>query len=167
MTKVTQREAVYQAVVSVLTEAKVHFEDGMDAKSIMTKEFRAQVNTILCFGFTNGDIELKATPSNQAKLADASLLKEYVSGLQSNWLLKDTRLNGNVDHEIKNPGSRTGVADPQVKALRALIKMATSSSEIAELQTYIDKRLAEIHVPTATTVDLSSLPAELQAKYAK
>lgn len=167
MSKLTQREAVYSAIVNVFAEHSINFEDGMNAKDLLTKDMRSIVNVILASGFVGERIELKDTESNRAKLSDPSLMKEYVSGLQSNWLLKDTRLNGNVDHEIKSPGSRTGTTDPQVKALRALIKMATTSTEIAELQVYIDKRLAEIHVPTAATVDLSSLPAELQAKYAK
>ena len=170
MTKVTQRAAVYQAVISVLSEANISFEDGQNAKSMMTKEHRAQVNTILAFGFTSGSIELKDTESNRTKLSDPSEMKEYVSCLQSNWLNKDTRLNGGVDHEIKNPGSRAGTGDSQLKALRTLLAISHDPIDKAELQGYIEARVAEIALekPKATAkIDFSSLPAELQAKYSK
>lgn len=170
MTKVTQRQAVYQAVISVLNEAGIFFEDGQNAKEVMTKEHRAQVNTILAFGFTSGEIELKDTESNRTKLSDPSEMKEYVSGLQSNWLNKDTRLNGGVDHEIKNPGSRAGTGDSQLKALRSLLAISTDTVDKAELQGYIDARVTEIaktKPKASVTIDFSSLPAELQAKYSK
>ena len=57
MTKVTQREAVYQAVISVLAEAQIHLEDGQKAKAVMTKEHRAQVNTILAGGADQGVLQ--------------------------------------------------------------------------------------------------------------
>lgn len=169
MSKVTQRQAVYSAVVSVFNENGIEFFDGVDAKAKMNKEHRGQVNAILVVGFMTGQIELKDTEANRAKLADASLLKEYVSGLQSNWLAKDERLNGGVDHEIKNPGSRTGSGDEQLKALRALHSTLTNPSEKAEIQEMIDKRIAEISVTKAKQVEINynALPESLRAKYAK
>jgi len=170
MSKLSQREAVYQAVMNVLGESGISFEDGMNAKSVMTKEHRGQVNVILATGFTSGEIELKDTESNRTKLSDPSEMKEYVSGLQSNWLNKDTRLNGGVDHEIKNPGSRAGTGDSQLKALRSLMAISTDPVDKAELQGYIDTRISEIaktKPKTTAVIDFSSLPAELQAKYSK
>lgn len=140
MTKVTQREAVYQAVISVLTEARIHLEDGQKAKSVMTKEHRAQVNTILALGFTSGSIELKDTESNRTMLSDPSEMKEYVSQLQSTWLNEDTRLNGGVDHEIKIPGS----GDRKLKVLRSLLAISTDQVDKVELKSHIRERIAEI-----------------------
>lgn len=164
--KTTQREAVYQAVKSVLSEAGVEFFDGIDAKSVMTKEHRSQVNAILCFGFTSGTVEFKSTESNQAKLTDPAKLKEYVSGLQSNWLAKDGRLNGNVEHTIKNPGSRSGSGDEQLKALRALMGIAKPEDK-AEIQTMIDSRIAEIKPTKQVTINFDALPESIRSKYAK
>lgn len=164
--KTTQREAVYGAVKSVFAEHNMEFRDGIDAKSVMTKEHRAQVNAILCVGFMTGQIEFKDTESNRAKLADQSLLKEYVSGLQSNWLAKDDRLNGGVDHEIKNPGSRSGSGDPQLKALRALLS-TVEPSQRPEIQSYIDARIAEIKPTKETVINFDALPEAIRAKYAK
>jgi hypothetical protein len=166
MTKLKQVDAVYQATVKVLTENGVKFEDHtVDVDTILTDEMRASINMVLCAGFTSGSIDLKDTPSNQAKLADPKLLKSYVSGLISNWYGKDKRLNGNVDHEIKNPGSRAFSSDPQLKSLRALLAMKPHAAE--EIQGYIDARIATLtaeRAPKAKAikVDVDNLPEELK-----
>ena len=62
----------------------------------------------------------------------------------SNWLRKDKRLNGNVQYVAKNPGSRAGSTDPQIKAMRVLLSTQEDPTKRAEIQAFIDKRLAEI-----------------------
>lgn len=162
MSKLNQKDAVFNAVSQVLSENGVHFEEGQDVRTHMSKEFRAQVNSILFEGFRAGSIELNGEKTD-------SELKTYVSGLQSNWLNKDKRLNGNTKYVAKNPGSRAGIQDPQIKALRALMSTKTDEDEIAEIQSYIDDRLSVIGAEKATkkvTIDFDALPEELQAKYA-
>ena len=163
MSKMTQKEAVFSAVSQVLSEAGISFDVGnTKVKELMTKEYRAQVNHILFQAFKAGEIDLDTEKSD-------SELKEYTSGLQTNWLNKDKRLNGNTAHVAKNPGSRTGSSDAQIKALRALMSTKNDVEEIAEIQSYIDDRLTEIAASKPSKkveVDYSSLPAELQAKYA-
>ena len=125
----------------------------------MTKERRSQVNSILFEGFRSGKISL------DREFTDAEL-KAYVSGLQSNWLRKDTRLNGGVQYVPKNPGSRMGSGDAQLKALKALLKIKDEPSEVAEIQQFIAKREAELRSAKAksVTVNVDDLPAELRAK---
>lgn len=94
-------------------------------------------------------------------------LKAYVSGLQSNWLRKDKRLNGNVSYVAKNPGSRVGSSDPSLKAMRALLSTLTTEAEKAEVQGYIDTKVAEIQATKAikkVSIDINALPAELRSK---
>jgi hypothetical protein len=160
MSKITQKEAVFAAVSTVLSNAGVTVADGESAKQHMTKELRAQVNQILFAGFRANEVEL------DGEKTDAEL-KQYVSGLQSNWLNKDKRLNGNVTYVAKNPGSRTGISDSQVKALRGLLSQTEDAAERMEIQGYLDARLAEIGVKKAkkAEIDFSALPAELAAKY--
>lgn len=160
MTKMNQKEAVFQAVNQVLTESNVIIDFGESYKSRMTKEHRAQVNAILFQGFKAGEIEL-------TKEYTDSQLKEYVSGLQTNWLNKDTRLNGGTKHVAKNPGSRAGSSDPQIKALKALMSTKNDAEEIAEIQAYIDARQSELNVGKTKTVNVNfdDLPEELKAKY--
>ncbi len=154
MSKMSQKEAVFQAVRNVMGE-----QDGAYAP---TKEQRAQVNSILFEGFRSGTIEL------DREFSDTDL-KSYVSGLQSNWLRKDKRLNGGVAYVAKNPGSRAGSGDASLKAMRALRSTLTIESEIAEVDAAIATRLAEISVAKkkTVTVDYSALPAELAAKFQK
>lgn len=153
--KMTQKEAVFQAVCNVTG----HKGEG---QVTISKEQRAQVNMILFEGFRNGTIELDREYSD-------SDLKSYVSGLQSNWLRKDKRLNGGVKYEAKNPGSRAGSTDPSLKAMRALINQpGLSDEDKAEIQSHIDAKVAEINATkVAKTVDFSALPADLAKKFGK
>lgn len=154
MTKITQKEAVFQAVKNVCGE-----QEGAYTPS---SEQRAQVNQILFESFKAEKIELEKTFTD-------SELKSYVSGLQSNWLRKDKRLNGGVTYVAKNPGSRAGSGDPSLKAMRALLSTLTVEEERAEVQSHIDARLAEISASKTkkTVVDFSALPADLAAKFSK
>lgn len=136
MTKITQMEAVFNAITNVCGTQEGAYEPS--------SEERAQVNGILSEGFKSGAIELKDTESNRAKLSDPAKLNAYCSGLQSNWLRKDKRLNGNVQYVAKNPGSRAGSTDPAVKAMRTLLQGTSNPSDRLEIQTFIDARLAEI-----------------------
>ena len=155
--KITQKEAVFNAITGVLNEHDIKMEG--DIGKVMSRELRAEVNTILFCGFREGKIEL------DREYTDAEL-KAYVSGLQSNWLRKDSRLNGGIGYVPKNPGSRAGQGDPQLKALRALLKTQVDADKITEIQQYIDKRLTEIGATKSktVTVNVDDLPADLRSK---
>ena len=154
MSTLTQKEAVYQAVTAVTGYTGEH------GPCNPTREQRAQVNMILFEGFRSGSIQL------DREYTDTEL-KSYVSGLQSNWLRKDARLNGGVKHQPKNPGSRAGSGDAQLKALRALLGVTQDPSDRAEIQGYIDARVAELNKSRTPEIDFSKLPAELAAKFKK
>jgi hypothetical protein len=136
----TQEEAVFQAISNVFGA----IEDG--TKVELSKEERAQVTEILVEGFKSGKIALKDTPSNNEKLSDDAKLRSYCSGLQSNWLRKDPRLNGNTKYVAKNPGSRAGSADATVKSMRTLLatREDLTAQDRAEIQAAISKRVAEL-----------------------
>jgi len=125
-----QKDAVFQAVSNT-----VELEDG--ASVSLSKEQRETVVNILAEGFLSGQIDYQGT-------VNPDEIRGYCSGLLSNWLRKDTRLNGGVKYEAKNPGSRAGNSDPAIRAMRTLMSTKTEPSEIAEIQSFIDKRLAEI-----------------------
>ena len=154
MTTVNQKEATYQAICNVTGHT------GEDILEI-SKEQRAQVNMILFEGFRAGTIQL------DREFSDADL-KQYVSGLQSNWIRKDKRLNGGVAYTAKNPGSRAGSGDPMIQNLKKLMSTLTTDADKTEVQGYIDARTAEIATTKqAATVDFSALPADLAAKFGK
>lgn len=144
----TQKEAVFAAVVNVCGQ--------LDGAYTPSKEERGQVNNILFEGFKAGNVQF------DGEIPDDSKLKAYVSGLQSNWLRKDKRLNGNVQYTAKNPGSRAGSTDAQIKAMRLLLATKSDPSEREEIQAFITKRLAEIKPAKTVTIDVSALPEELR-----
>lgn len=153
-----QKEAVFNAVTSVLKEHKVRVSEGQNVSQFMTREMRAQVNAILINGFKKGEIKLDTEFDSESEL------KSYVSGLQSNWLRKDKRLNGGVAYEPKNPGTRTGSSDPAIREMRKLLEQVTSKSDRDQILKAIDARLAEISEakkPAAKKVDISVLPQHL------
>lgn len=156
-----QKEAVFNAINGVLTDAGISAEPGQDFGTLITKELRAQVIAVICEGFRAGKISIQ-------KEYDNAGLKAYTSGLVSNWLRKDKRLNGNVKYVAKNPGSRAGSGDESLKAMRTLLKTLTPGTEDhSEVQSHIDARLAELNVAKAPTIDYSKLPEALQEKFSK
>jgi hypothetical protein len=156
MSKMSQKEAVYQAVINVTGH-------GGEGKCEPTKEQRAQVNAILFEGFKSGAIELDREYNDTD-------LKGYVSGLQSNWLRKDKRLNGGIKYTAKNPGSRARSTDSQLQAMKALLTTMSgpefSDADRAEVQSHIDARVNELKAAKqAKTVNFDALPSELRAKF--
>ena len=153
MIQVTQKDAVYAAVISVT---------GFNGEGQCTpsRDQRKDIAAILFEGFKSGHIQL------DREFSDTEL-NTYISGLMSNWLRKDTRLNGGVKYVAKNPGSRQGSGDEQLKALRALMSSLTDEADKAEVQAHIDARVAELARESAPKIDFSKLPAALQAKFQK
>ena len=153
MTTVNQKEATFQAICNVTG----HTGEGV---LVISKDQRAQVNMILFEGFRSGHITL------DSEFTDADL-KQYVSGLQSNWIRKDGRLNGGVKYAAKNPGSRAGSGDAMIQNLKKLMSTLTADDDKAEVQGYIDARIAELNVAKQEVIDFSVLPADLAAKFGK
>jgi hypothetical protein len=157
MSQSKQKEAVFSAVTSVLSEVGIQVTEGDSFASHLTRELRAQVTNILVEGFNNGSISLEKTFDSEADL------RTYCSGLTSNWLRKDPRINGGVKYVAKNPGSRVGSADPQLKAMRTLLATRTdlSTEDRAEIQTMIDKRVTEVKVSKKSTKALTPEQIEI------
>jgi len=157
MGQTKQKEAVFSAVTSVLSEAGIVVNEGDDFATYLSRELRAQVTNILVEGFNNGTIALEKTFESEADL------RTYCSGLTSNWLRKDIRMNGGVKYVAKNPGSRVGSADPQLKAMRVLLATRTdlSDEDRAEIQNHIEKRVSEVRASRKPTKELTSEQIEL------
>ena len=165
MSKVSQRQAVYNATHATLKDAGVDFEDGSDIKDVITTEHRTSINAILCEGFLNNTVELKDTPANAAKLQNTAELKKYVSGLMSNWFRKDLKFNGGAKYVPTNPGSRTGQSDSTMKNLRLLKKQYEAAGKnTVKIQEAIEKRSTELKASKVkdVKVDMNAIPAELK-----
>lgn len=145
---VKQKDAVFNAVSVV--RGSTEFSAAVE----LTKEERGAVQASLIAGFKAGEIAYQGDVNDTAKLTS------YVSGLVSNWLRKDRRLNGNVAYIAKNPGTRTGSGDEALKAMRTLLSATTDEDARTEIQREIDKRVLELK--PRKVVDVSKLPESLR-----
>lgn len=161
MSSISQKESVFQAVSTVLNNAGIKVEGNVGGH--MNRDLRALVNAILIENFKAGNVALD-------KDYDEAGLKTYASSLQSNWLRKDKRLNGGVQYVAKNPGSRAGSGDSQLKNMRLLLATLTPGTEdYTEVEIAIEQRVSEVQVSkvkASKPIDFSSLPESLR-KFAK
>lgn len=160
-----QREAVYSATTEVLASKGIEFVPGTtDVRDVVTTDVRKEIADRVVNLFKSGQVEFKGTDSNQAKLNDDKLLRNYVTGLITNWFNKDTKLNGGAKYEAKNPGVRAGSADPQLKELRLLkkhLEIKGDQDKIARVEEAIQARIAELKAekaPTLPEVSADNLP---------
>jgi hypothetical protein len=154
-----QVDAVYAAAVSIT---------GFNGEGVFkpTDEQKAMIRQVLLEGFKAGKIQFAKGVFTE--YYDDKGQKEYVSGLLNNHMRKDKRLNGGVDYEAKNPGSRSGQGDPTLKAMRALLQTpGLSDDDKAEIQLEIDAHLAKIAETKKPSINWDALPADLQAKFKK
>jgi hypothetical protein len=154
----SQKDAVVKSVMSVVEEYTLNQESPLS--EVITKDQKDRVKAILFNGFRNGDIELSTEAAAKYR-ADAEL-KKYVSGLLDNWIRKYPGFNAGQSYVTKNPGSRSGSGDAQVKALKALLKTVTDNEVRAQVEQAINDRLAEIKPETKITIDVEALPENLR-----
>ena len=151
-----QREAVFMAVCEVTGE------HNFDSAVTLTSEQRKFANEFIATKIAEGEVDF--SDSAKIKYSTPEKIATYVSGLISNWLRKDKRLNGNVAYVPANPGSRAGQGDPQLKELRKLFKMHEGTQQGEEIQSYIDDRLIALQAlkTKSIKIDASQIPEELQ-----
>lgn len=151
-----QNDAVFQAVCGVLSV------DSFDAAVVLTTEQRASVVAIVTEGIIGGTVDFSAEA--QAKHDTPAKIKSYTTGMVSNHLRKDKRLNGGNKYEIQNPGSRAGSGDEQLKALKALRSTLTNDAEILSVDEAIATRTLEIKASKtkAAVINMDALPEEFR-----
>lgn len=157
----SQKESVFQAVTSIVDCT----QDGVVVE--LTKEQRATVISLVTQSIMQNETELKANA--RAKYVTEADVKGYVSGMVSNWLRKDTRLNGGNKYEIKNPGSRAGQGDELLSNLKSYRATFTDPVHIAAVDKEIEARKAQLAItkPTAAkklkAINFDILPESLQS----
>lgn len=151
-----QNDAVFQAVCSVLDA------QSFDSAVELTKDQRDSVIGIVTEGIMSGSVDFSTEA--KAKHDTPAKVKSYTVGMVSNHLRKDKRLNGGSKYEIKNPGSRAGSGDDQLKALKALRSITTDSENLASIDEAIANRTAELQASKqkAVTINVDALPKEFR-----
>lgn len=164
MSKYSQKEAVYAAVTAFLAENDRPFDDAMKVE--LETEDRKTIVAMIVGAIQSGSVDL--TVEAAAKYNTAEKMHGYVTGLLSNWLRKDERLNGGEKHSIKEPGSRAGQTDSTVKALRALQRSLSLKEEINMVEEEIQTRLQELKlekVKKGPAINLDLIPENLRHLY--
>lgn len=153
----SQKESVFQAVSSLV---------DVNGLVTLTKEQRTEVIALVTQSIMQNETEFSAEA--RAKYATESDVKGYVNGMVSNWLRKDTRLNGGTKYEIKNPGSRAGQGDEVLTNLKNLKATMTDTAHIAAIDEHIEARKAEIAKTKPTKqvkINFDLLPDDLKALF--
>lgn len=147
----SQKASVYAAVKAFLDEREIAHEDGQ--KVTLDKDGRKTVIEMISQSAIIGDMTLSAEAA--AKYNTIELMRGYVNGLLSNWLRKDTRLNGGGKYAAKNPGSRAGQGDEVLKNLKALRTTLTEKAHLEACDAEITKRTAEVQAAKAKKVEIN------------
>ena len=146
---ITQGEAVFQCVRAVFPDGKV------PATTEWNSEQKDKVHQSMLAMFLSGACSKNSGGSDEVSLG------KYIPGLVNNWVRKDLRLNGGSEYIPKNPGSRQGSGDEQLKNLRLMLAMVSDPEAKVAVQQEIDKRIAALAKPAAT-LDVSKIPEHLR-----
>ena len=160
---VSQREATFNAVVAVISNNNVTFNNGQDVKNILTSTMKKAVKNILIQQFKAGAIDC-TDDFKKTKLNSDTELSKYCSGLISNWIKKDPRLNGNNKYQVVNKGIRAGQGDLQVKELRKLLKVTAGTDAQDQVSQALNARLDELKAAKtpSISIDVTALPEHLR-----
>jgi hypothetical protein len=153
-----QREATVNCILSVLEERNVEYElnGPTPISEVLTKQDKDNVRSILFTQFKQGKIDFRDT----SRLQDTKYMTDYISGLVNNWIRKAPEFNSSSKYEAKNPGSRQGTQDEQVREMKKLLSTVTDQATKDVIQSHIDARLAEIK--PAVTLNLDLIPESLR-----
>lgn len=147
---ISQKDAVYNCVVGFLSEKGIQHEDGNKVE--LAKDERKTVIGMLIAATNEGVCEVKSATAR----AD---LSNYWNGTLSNWLRKDTRLNGGDKYVTKNPGSRAGAGDEKLREMKKLLAKVTLSGNeqhITAVTEAIELRKAEIAEEQAAKLEIDT-----------
>jgi hypothetical protein len=148
---ISQGEAVFQVVSNVFD---VESGNAVPLPSQWTSKQKDEVYGGVFQMFKSGETQHKGSPN------DAQLLK-YIPGLVNNWVRKDKRLNGGTKYVAKNPGSRTGSGDEQLREMKKLLSLIKDPAQRELVQTAIEERVAAIK-PKTDPLDVTKLPESLR-----
>lgn len=162
MSTMNQRKATCSTIIATLEERGVKYElnGSTPISEVLNDSDKKSIREALFAMFRSGDVEM--SDEAKQKYSDDSDLKSYISGLVNNWIRKAPEFNCGGKYVPKNPGSRAGSGDEQIREMKKLLAQTNDPSVKEAVQAAIDARIAELK-PTVE-VDYSKLPEELKAK---
>lgn len=157
-----QRQATVSTILAVLQERGVEYELNSQTpiSEVLTPEDKHKVRETLFTMFRFGQVDYKET--FQAQVDDDKALKNYISGLTNNWIRKAPEFNNDQAYQAKNPGTRQGAQDEQIREMKKLLSATTDPEAKVLINQAIESRQAEIK--PSISVNLDAIPAALRAK---
>ena len=158
VSRVSQKDAVYEISMRVLEENRINFDEGVDILTdVIDRDIRSSIVSIIVENFEQDNIV-----SNKNHIGEK--LRSYSSGLVSNWAKKDLRLNGNIEHTIKNPGSKVNSTDPIVRELRKMLKEVKGTEHESAVGAELRIRLESLRKEQSKsiTINASLIPESLR-----
>lgn len=157
-----QRQATVQTLLSVLSDRGVNYElnGPKNISEVLTDADKVKARDLIFAGFKAGRIEM--SEESKGKYTDDKALKSYVTGLVNNWIRKAKEFNNGHTYTAKNPGSRAGSQDEQIKEMKKLLSITTDPAAKSAIQSEIDARQSEILYSTQPQIDVSKLPESLR-----
>lgn len=155
MSKLSQHAAVVQVTKTHFGE---RFIPNQDVKEYATKVDKQAIATKVSEMMLEGEVEL--SDSARAKYGESVdvLTSKYTMGMVTNWFNKSKELNGGVKYETKNPGSRIGSGDEQLKELGLLRKQLLqigNEDGVRRVDEAITARRAEIQAAKQPVVEIN------------
>lgn len=156
---VSQKQAVTNAVLSIFPDYELGGETTLS--SILTPDSKKEIRSLVFEAFKAGEVSFSEDAQSKYGQDDQALMK-YVGGMVDNWIRKNKDFNNGQAYVTKNPGSRAGSQDDQIKALRGLKKTTNDPQALAEIEEAIQTRLAEIKPTKTVEINVDALPEHLK-----
>ena len=156
---ISQKEAVYTITMNILKDRNILFECDEKITTYVTKDMRKTITMCLINAMKCKEVTLDKSFKDKE-------LRAYAQSVVSNWFRKDIRLNGGIQYSAKKTGSRIGLSDPQIKAMKSLLKEVKKTNKkdyINKIELEIKKRLSEIRKDRlGSKIDANQLPDHLR-----
>jgi hypothetical protein len=136
----SQKQVVHNAIIAFLQENGLSLNDN---KVELTHNDRKTIVTMIMAAIDSGDMHLSVAA--RAKHDTPKKIRNYSTGLLSNWLRKDHRINGGLKHKINNPGSKANQDDEVIKSLKSIRKLLSNHKEILAVDAEISLRIKQLN----------------------
>jgi len=157
----TQSESVVFFAKQVLGEA---FRPNQPILEYISKDQTSQVVDAVTASILEGGTDFSTTA--RIKYDEPKKVRSYVVGMVNNWFRKGKELNGGGVYVPKNPGSRAGNGDAELKELKLLKKALTERNAkpeaLAKVDAAIAARLETLGATKKIEINLDLIPDELK-----
>lgn len=156
-----QRTATVDTILSVINDFGGSYElNGVKPVcDVLTDKMKEEIRSRLFTMFRNKEVSYSS--DFQPKVDNDTELKKYISGLVNNWIRKAPEFNNGSKYEAKNPGSRQGSQDEQIREMKKLLSTVSDPKQKDMIQAAINERLAEITTKTVE-INVDALPESLR-----